>query len=84
MIVGVLLQRGEFGADDTRLVWLVLGAFALGLLGTTRSRLLQNGRLRVYLVIVLLSSLLMAAYSAIGKTPKLPRHALEGVGLEDS
>lgn len=43
LIVGLLLQRGEFTAADTRLVWFVLGAFALGLLGTTRSRLLQNG-----------------------------------------
>jgi putative peptidoglycan lipid II flippase len=43
VIVGLLLQRGEFGPQDTRLVWFVLGAFALGLLGTTRSRLLQNG-----------------------------------------
>jgi putative peptidoglycan lipid II flippase len=43
VIVGALLQRGEFDASDTRLVWFVLAAFALGLLGTTRSRLLQNG-----------------------------------------
>jgi len=43
VIVGALLQRGEFDVDDTRLVWFVLGAYALGLLGTTRSRLLQNG-----------------------------------------
>ncbi|MGI8984863.1 MAG: lipid II flippase MurJ, partial [Acidimicrobiales bacterium] len=43
VIVGALLQRGEFDAADTRLVWFTLGAFALGLLGTTRSRLLQNG-----------------------------------------
>ncbi len=43
VIIGTLLQRGEFDAADTRLVWFVLGAFALGLLGTTRSRLLQNG-----------------------------------------
>jgi putative peptidoglycan lipid II flippase len=43
VIVGALLQRGEFDASDTRLVWFVIGAFALGLLGTTRSRLLQNG-----------------------------------------
>jgi putative peptidoglycan lipid II flippase len=42
VIVGALLQRGEFTAADTRLVWFVIGAFALGLLGTTRSRLLQN------------------------------------------
>lgn len=43
VVVGALLQRGQFEADDTRLVWFVVGAFALGLLGTTRSRLLQNG-----------------------------------------
>ncbi|HEX9765591.1 MAG TPA: murein biosynthesis integral membrane protein MurJ, partial [Nitriliruptorales bacterium] len=43
VVVGVLLQRGQFDQQDTRLVWFVVGAFALGLLGTTRSRLLQNG-----------------------------------------
>ncbi len=43
VVVGLLLQRGEFGPQDTRLVWFVVGAFSLGLLGTTRSRLLQNG-----------------------------------------
>ncbi|MEQ1787948.1 MAG: murein biosynthesis integral membrane protein MurJ, partial [Acidimicrobiales bacterium] len=42
VIVGALFQRGQFDAADTRLVWFVIGAFALGLLGTTRSRLLQN------------------------------------------
>ncbi len=43
VLVGLLLQRGQFTAADTRLVWFVIAAFALGLLGTTRSRLLQNG-----------------------------------------
>ena len=43
VVVGALLQRGQFDRQDTRLVWFVLAAFALGLLGTTRSRLLQNG-----------------------------------------
>ena len=43
IVVSTLLQRGQFTAADTRLVWFVIGAFALGLLGTTRSRLLQNG-----------------------------------------
>jgi putative peptidoglycan lipid II flippase len=43
VIVRLLLERGEFQPADTRLVWFVIGAFALGLLGTTRSRLLQNG-----------------------------------------
>jgi putative peptidoglycan lipid II flippase len=41
-IVGALLQRGEFGRSDTRLVWLILAAYSLGLLATTASRLLQN------------------------------------------
>lgn len=43
IVVGALLQRGQFDRQDTRLVWFVLAAFALGLLGTTRSRMLQNG-----------------------------------------
>jgi putative peptidoglycan lipid II flippase len=42
VIVGALLERGEFDPADTRVVWFVIGAFALGLLGTTRSRLLQS------------------------------------------
>lgn len=41
-LVGALFQRGEFNASDTRLVWLVLAAYSLGLLATTASRLLQN------------------------------------------
>jgi putative peptidoglycan lipid II flippase len=43
VIVALLLQRGEFTAADTQLVWYVVAVFSLGLLGTTRSRLLQNG-----------------------------------------
>ena len=43
VVVGALLERGQFTPGDSRLVWFVIGAFALGLLGTTRSRLLQNG-----------------------------------------
>jgi putative peptidoglycan lipid II flippase len=42
VIVGAVFQRDQFHAADTRLVWLTVAAFALGLLGTTRSRLLQN------------------------------------------
>lgn len=41
-IVGALFQYREFTADDTIVVWLVLAAFALGLLATAVSRLLQN------------------------------------------
>jgi putative peptidoglycan lipid II flippase len=42
VVVGALLQRSEFSPADSRLVWLTVAAFSLGLLGTTRSRLLQN------------------------------------------
>ena len=41
-LVGALFQRGEFNVSDTRLVWLVLAAYSLGLLASTASRLLQN------------------------------------------
>ncbi len=43
LVVATLLQTGRFGADDTRLVWYVLGALSLGLVATTASRLLQSG-----------------------------------------
>ena len=42
VIVGAIFERNQFNPADTRLVWLTVGAFSLGLLGTTRSRLLQN------------------------------------------
>lgn len=41
-LVAALFERGRFGPSDTRLVWLVLAAYSLGLLATTASRLLQN------------------------------------------
>jgi putative peptidoglycan lipid II flippase len=41
-LVKALFERGEFNASDSRLVWLVLAAYALGLLASTGSRLLQN------------------------------------------
>lgn len=41
-LVGALFERGEFDASDTRLVWLSLAAYSLGLVATTSSRLLQN------------------------------------------
>ncbi|MGH9137218.1 MAG: murein biosynthesis integral membrane protein MurJ [Acidimicrobiales bacterium] len=43
VIVAVLLQRGEFSADDSRLVWFVLAGYGLALVATTASRLMQNG-----------------------------------------
>ncbi len=42
LVVAVLYQTGSFDLDDTWLVYFVLGAYALGLLATTASRLLQN------------------------------------------
>ncbi len=41
-IVGTLFERGNFGTDDTLLVWMVLGAYALGLPAAAVSRLTQN------------------------------------------
>ena len=41
-LVGALFERSRFGPSETRLVWLTLAAYALGLLATTASRLLQN------------------------------------------
>ena len=42
LAVGLLFQGGAFDLDDTALVALVLGAYALGLGATAASRLLQN------------------------------------------
>jgi putative peptidoglycan lipid II flippase len=42
LLVGALFRTGQFGAGDTWLVTLVLGGYALGILATTFSRLLQN------------------------------------------
>ncbi|HSP04211.1 MAG TPA: murein biosynthesis integral membrane protein MurJ [Acidimicrobiales bacterium] len=41
-LVAAVFQGGEFSVSDTRLVWLVLAAYSLGLLASTGSRLLQN------------------------------------------
>jgi putative peptidoglycan lipid II flippase len=42
LIVAAIYERRLFGADDTTLVWLILAAYALGLLGIGASRLVQN------------------------------------------
>ena len=42
LLVGALFRTGQFRAADTWLVTLVLGGYALGILATTLSRLLQN------------------------------------------
>ncbi|MFV2038853.1 MAG: lipid II flippase MurJ, partial [Acidimicrobiales bacterium] len=41
-LVGALFQRGDFSADDTVFVWLVLAAYSLGLVASAASRLFQN------------------------------------------
>lgn len=42
VLVEALYQRGSFGAADTRAVWVVLAAYALGLLASGRSRTLSS------------------------------------------
>jgi putative peptidoglycan lipid II flippase len=42
LLVGALLRRGRFEAQDNWLVYVVLCGYTLGLLATTTSRLLQN------------------------------------------
>ena len=86
VIVGALLQRGEFDPADTRLVWFVIGAFGLGLLGTTRSRLLQNAlyaldRPKLVARISVLRVALAAALGALLMFP-LDRWAIVGTSVE--
>jgi len=86
VVVGALLQRGQFDADDSRLVWLVLAGFALGLLATTRSRLLQNGlyaldRTRLVARIAVVRVVLSAIVGAVLMFP-LDRWAIVGSGIE--
>jgi len=42
VIAATLLQTGEFGADDARHVWAVIGGSALGLLAATQGRLYNS------------------------------------------
>ena len=42
LVVGLLLRTGQFDAQSNWLVYIVLGGYALGILATTISRLLQN------------------------------------------
>jgi putative peptidoglycan lipid II flippase len=86
VIVGVLLQRGEFDPADTKAVWLILAAFALGLLATTRSRLLQNGlyaldRTRLVARVAVLRVVLSAGIGALLMFP-LDRYAVVGDRIE--
>lgn len=86
VVVGALLQRGEFDAADTRLVWFVLAAFSLGLLATTRSRLLQNGlyALDRTRLVARISVLRVATAALIGAALMFPldRWAIVGSSVE--
>ncbi|MCY3632878.1 MAG: murein biosynthesis integral membrane protein MurJ [bacterium] len=42
LIVGALLERGQFSGDQTVQVWWILAAYSLGLVASASSRLLQN------------------------------------------
>jgi putative peptidoglycan lipid II flippase len=42
ILVAGLYQSGQFGAGEVRLVWLVLAAYALGLLASTSTRIYQS------------------------------------------
>ena len=82
VIVGALLERGEFDPADTRLVWFVIGAFGLGLLGTTRSRLLQNAlyALDRPKLVARISVLRVALAAALGALLMFPLDRLAIVG----
>ncbi len=41
-VVSTLLERGQFGPDETLLVWFTLGTYAFGLIPSALSRLTQN------------------------------------------
>jgi len=41
-IVGIIYETGAFGPDQARVTWAVLAAYSLGLLASTRSRLLTS------------------------------------------
>ena len=42
LIVGALLERGQFNGDHTVQVWWILAAYSLGMVASASSRLLQN------------------------------------------
>jgi len=79
LIVGALFERGDFTSDDTLVVWVVLGAYSLGLVAAGLSRLLQNAafaagdvkgpaRIALYRVVfaVVVGVVLMLQFDRIG------------------
>ncbi len=79
LIVGALLERGQFNSEQTVQVWWILAAYSLGLVASASSRLLQNacfaagdakGPARVAVVRVVLAAgvgiLLMFSFDSYG------------------
>ena len=71
LIVEVLFEGGEFGSDDTVLVWFVVAAYAFGLPAIGVSRMLQNtcyalgdtrGPARIAVVRVLISAVVAVGF----------------------
>ena len=86
LVVGALLQTGEFGSAETRLVWLVLAGFSLGLLATTASRLLQSslyamGDARTPARVAAIRVVLAAAVGVVLMF-QLDRVAIDGAGFD--
>jgi len=79
LVVGAVFEHGKFSGDDTAVVWIVLGAYALGLVAAGLSRLLQNAafaagdvrgpaRIALYRVVfaVIVGIVLMLQFDRIG------------------
>ncbi|MEN0058519.1 MAG: murein biosynthesis integral membrane protein MurJ [Bdellovibrio sp.] len=90
LIVGAIFQTGEFQADNTRAVWMVLAGYSIGLLASTLGRLysstfysLQDTRtpLRFAIIRMMLATLLgvLGAFyvpQALGVEPQMGTPAL--------
>ncbi|RMH11435.1 MAG: murein biosynthesis integral membrane protein MurJ [Gemmatimonadetes bacterium] len=74
LIVGTLYQGGDFGPDSTALVYLVLGAYAIGLPASAGSRMLSSAffALRDTRTPALLSVVRMLLSAAVGVSLMFP------------
>lgn len=90
-IVGALFQYGQFSSDDTIVVWLTLAVFALGLLASSHSRLLQNasyaagdvaGPARIALVRLVVAAAVGVALMFPADRLQILDGALSGSGLQ--
>lgn len=73
VVVGALYQGGEFGREDTILVWWILGAYSIGLIASTATRLYSSSFFalhdtktpaRVAIIRVLIAGVIGAAVTA--------------------